>query len=70
MFDLEKLINDIAKFQKVRVKDAFHDWAEVKAKNVKKKKKEITIRELEVECEDALNKLIEKDKRELKQGGK
>ena len=38
MFDLEKLINDIAKFQKVRVKDAFHDWAEVKAKNVKKKK--------------------------------
>ena len=56
MFDLEKLINDISKYQKVQMK--------------KKKKKEITFRELEVECEDALNKLIEKDIRELKQGGK
>jgi len=30
-------------------------------KLIKKKKKEITIRELEIECENALNKLIEKD---------
>ena len=51
MFDLDKVVSNISRFQKIE------------AKKRKEKKKTITIRQLEKELENALDKLIEKDER-------
>jgi|10_taG_2_1085330.scaffolds.fasta_scaffold08660_8 hypothetical protein len=55
-FKLDKIVIDIANFQRI----------ELKKKSKIKKKKDITIKELEKELENALDKLIEKDEREMK----
>ena len=51
MFDLDKVVSNISRFQKIELKKR------------KKKKKTITIKQLEKELENALDKLIEKDER-------
>ena len=54
-FKLDKIVTDIANFQRL----------ELKRKSKIKKKKDITIKELERELEKVLNKLIEKDNKEI-----
>ena len=57
-FKLDKVVTDIANFQRI----------ELKKKKAKKRKPQtdITIKQLEKELENALDKLIEKDEREMK----
>ena len=55
MFELDKIVTDIANFQRI----------ELKKKSKIKKKKDITIKELERELEKVLDKLIGKDEREM-----
>tara|TARA_R100001530_G_scaffold113206_2_gene80229 strand:+ start:406 stop:588 length:183 start_codon:yes stop_codon:yes gene_type:complete len=57
-FKLDKIVIDIANFQRI----------ELKKKSKIKKKKDITIKELEKELENALDKLIEKDNKEINNG--